>query len=183
MSKLLATLQTPSPLSTSKTLVLVTGGTLDKDYIETSGELSFISTHLPEMLKQANLTLDLEIQTLMLKDSLEMDEADRNRISKAVLQAPYSQILVTHGTDTMAQSAQTIIEHLKVEKQPLKKTIVFTGAMRPFKLGKSDALFNLGSALTAVQLLPAGCFIAMNGRIHSADKVYKNLEKGIFESI
>lgn len=183
MSDYQTTSHTTNDLANSKILLLVTGGTLDKDYIATSGELSFLSTHLPEMLKQANITIDVEVQTLMLKDSLEMNEQDRKQMTEAVLQTSFSHIVITHGTDTMTQSAKNLIEQLEENTSSDNKTVVFTGAMRPFKLGNSDALFNLGSALMAVQLLPAGCFIAMNGQIHSAGKVFKNLEKGIFEAI
>ena len=183
MSEYQTTSQNTNDHESSRILLLVTGGTLDKDYIATSGELSFISTHLPQMLAQANITLDVEVQTLMLKDSLEMNEQDRNQITEAVLHTSFTHIVITHGTDTMTQSAKNLIEKLEENRNRDHKTIVFTGAMRPFKLGNSDALFNLGSALTAVQLLPAGCFIAMNGQIHTAGKVYKNLEKGTFEAI
>lgn len=166
--------------------ILVTGGTLDKDYNPLSGELEFQHTHLSDMLSQANLSpqLDIELTVLMLKDSLEMTATDRETIFDALKASQAKKIVISHGTDTMTVSAEFLQKQFELDNssQLLGKTIVFTGAMRPFKLGASDALFNLGYALSAAQLLPAGIFIAMNGQIHPAGKVLKNLEKGLFEA-
>lgn len=162
-------------------LILITGGTLDKDYVTTSGELTFSKTHLPMLLESANITHPIQLETLMLKDSLEMNTHDRQTICEAVQKSPINKIIVTHGTDTMTQSANAVQNRLK--QAGLSKTVVFTGAMRPFQLGKSDASFNIGCAISAVQLLPAGSFIAMNGNIYPAGKVIKNLKKGVFEQL
>lgn len=160
-------------------LLIVTGGTLDKDYQETTGELIFSQTHLDEMLSQARVTCSVQIQTLMLKDSLEMTEQDRDIILNACQNTKHQKIVITHGTDTMALTGQ----HLKKNLQPLDKTVVLTGAMRPFKLGHSDSLFNLGSALMAVNLSKSGVYITMNGQLFDADQVFKNKELGIFEKV
>lgn len=162
----------------SKIQILVTGGTLDKDYNTLNGELGFSHTHLPQMLEQANLTLPISVETLLLKDSLEMSDSDRTLISQYVQNSAEEKIVITHGTDTMALSANHLLDSLK----NTDRTIVFTGAMRPYCLGKSDALFNLGFAICAAQTLPAGVYLAMNGQIHPAGKVIKNLELGVFET-
>ncbi len=155
--------------------VLVTGGTFDKEYDEIQGRLFFQESHLPEMLALGRSRLDLEIQTLMMIDSLEMTGEHRAAILEACRRAPESRILVTHGTDTMKATAK----YLAAETHG--KTIVLTGAMVPYKFGSSDGLFNLGSALAFVQTLPSGVYIAMNGRYFSADQVRKNRETGVFE--
>lgn len=170
-----------TPIDKQPILVLITGGTLDKDYVPTTGELTFSHSHLPEMLQQANITLEVKLETLMLKDSLEISDVHRVKICEAIAQSRYRKIVVTHGTDTMTESAVAVENFLYKINKP--KTVVFTGAMRPFKLGVSDASFNLGSALTAAQILPAGCFIAMNGHIHPAGHTKKNRAKGIFERL
>ena len=157
---------------------IITGGTIDKDYETTTGELIFTETYLPELIQQANCTLNIEFQTLMLKDSLEMNSEDRAKIGIACVNSKNDLIVITHGTDTMTDTAQSLqlIDALK------DKTIVLTGAMRPFKLGNSDSAFNVGSTLTAVQLLPKGIYISMNGKVFKADDVIKNRKKGIFEN-
>lgn len=160
-------------------LLLVTGGTLDKDYLATSGELSFSDTHLPQMLAQAQVTLDIEIETLMLKDSLEMTEQDRQQILQACQNSSANQVVITHGTDTMTDTADYLNDHF----QSLEKTIVLTGAMRPHKLVNSDALFNLGTAIMAAQTSKPGIFIAMNGQLFDAGNVRKNRTKGLFEAL
>lgn len=158
--------------------LLITGGTLDKDYETTSGELVFRQTHLPEMLQQANCSLQISSQVLMLKDSLEMTDEDRQAILQQCLDTPSSKIVITHGTDTLTTTAETLLS----EPALGAKTIVLTGAMRPFKLGASDASFNLGAALTAAQLCPAGVYVAMNGLVFAADQVAKNRTLGVFEA-
>ncbi|MGH9858128.1 MAG: asparaginase domain-containing protein, partial [Acidobacteriota bacterium] len=137
--------------------ILVTGGTFDKEYNELNGTLFFKDTHLPEMLQLGRCKLDVEIQTLMLVDSLDMSDQDRRVIIDYCAAIEEDRILITHGTDTMDQTARALGE------ANLKKTIVLTGAMVPYKFGSSDGLFNLGSALAFVQTLPQGVYIAMNG--------------------
>jgi L-asparaginase len=157
--------------------VFVTGGTFDKEYNELNGNLYFKETHLHEMLSLGRSKLDLSIDALMMKDSLDFVEADRALIASACNATTAQKILITHGTDTMTTTA------MYLQKSCPNKTIVLTGAMIPYKFGSSDGLFNLGSALAFTQVLPAGVYIAMNGKYFEADKVRKNTEKGEFESI
>ena len=166
-------------------LFLVTGGTLDKDYNALTGELGFHETHLPQMLKQANITLEHKIDCLLLKDSLEMTDKDREKIWQAVNTSQAKYIVITHGTDTMTTSANYLAEQFRNKGLTnfSEKTIVLTGAMRPYKLGDSDALFNLGAATIAAQTFPAGIFITMNGKVFNAGEVQKNLQKGQFEPV
>lgn len=155
--------------------VFVTGGTFDKEYDEIRGELYFEDTHLPEMMRQGRCVLDLEIRTLMMIDSLKMTPADRELIARNCQQVPEDRIVITHGTDTMVETARVLAETVT------DKTIVLTGAMIPFAFGSSDGLFNLGSALSFVQVLPHGVYIAMNGRWFPWNDVRKNRETGRFE--
>ena len=164
-------------MSVERIRILVTGGTFDKEYNELSGTLYFHDTHVPEMLRLGRCLLDIEIRTLMMIDSLEMTEDDRRIIAEHCRSSPESRIAITHGTDTIVETAA----YLAAEK--LDKTIVLTGAMVPYKFGSSDGLFNLGSALAFVQTLADGVYIAMNGRCHRWDRVRKNRDKGIFESV
>ena len=157
--------------------VLVTGGTFDKEYDEIRGRLFFKDTHVGEMLERGRSRLDLEIQTLIMIDSLEMTDDDRKGIIRECQRAPESRILITHGTDTMEVTARALAASPGLEK----KTVVLTGAMVPYKFGSSDGLFNLGSALAFVQTLPPGVYIAMNGRWFPAGGVRKNRETGVFE--
>lgn len=157
--------------------ILITGGTFDKEYDEITGALYFKDTHIGEMLKLGRCRLDVRIRTLMMIDSLEMTDADRTLILENCRKAPESQIVITHGTDTMAETARVLAENLT------GKTIVLTGAMIPYAFGSSDGLFNLGSALSFVQALPPGVYLAMNGRYFHWDNVRKNREIGVFETI
>jgi len=157
--------------------VFVTGGTFDKEYNELNGNLFFKETHLHEMLQLGRSKLDLSITTLMMKDSLDFIEADRQMIATACNKIKEDKILITHGTDTMTLTASYLAKHC------IGKTIVLTGAMIPYKFGSSDGLFNLGSALAFVQVVNPGVYIAMNGKIFEADKVKKNTDKGEFETI
>jgi L-asparaginase len=161
--------------SSGKIRVLITGGTFDKAYDEINGRLYFQDSHLPEMLELGRSRLDLDVRTLMMIDSLEMQDSDRAIIAGQCLAAPGSRIVVTHGTDTMAETARFL------DGRALGKTIVLTGAMIPYKFGSSDGLFNLGSALAFVQVLPAGVYVAMNGRCFAAANVRKNKKTGFFE--
>lgn len=160
--------------------LLICGGTLDKDYAPLSGELAFSQTHLPEILKQANSLLAIRQQVVMLKDSLQMDSNDRDLLHQACLNSTEQKIVITHGTDTMTLSAQRLLQDIS---QLANKTIVFTGAMRPFQLGQSDASFNLGCALMAAQTAPAGIWITMHGQLFNADSVHKNRTLGQFEPL
>jgi len=158
--------------------IFITGGTFDKDYDELTGSLVFKDSHLPEMLRLGRSRLDVSIRTLMMIDSLEMTAADRAIIVEQCLLASEPRILVTHGTDTMIDTAATIAAALG---PGTTKTVVLTGAMVPYAFGSSDGLFNLGSALSFVQILPAGVYVAMNGRYFHWDHVRKNRQSGVFE--
>jgi len=164
----------------SKTIqVFVTGGTFDKEYNFITGELYFQDTHLKEMFDRGRCTLDIDIKTLMMIDSLEMTEGDRDIIVHSCKKTKSRMIILTHGTDTMVDTAA------KLAKANLTdKTIVLTGAMIPYAFGtSSDGFFNLGSALAFVQLLRPGVFIAMNGRFYNWNRVQKNRSTGYFEQI
>ena len=157
--------------------IFVTGGTFDKEYDELHGTLFFRNTHLHEMLRRGRCGLDVETEMLMMLDSLEMTHTHRAHIVRACRDCGESQIVITHGTDTMVETARAIAEEVG------EKTVVLTGAMVPYAFGSSDGLFNLGSALSFVQTLPAGVYIAMNGRWFSWDNVRKNREQGMFEAL
>lgn len=157
--------------------VFVTGGTFDKEYDEIRGRLDFGDTHLPQMLRRGRCELELEIRTLMMVDSLELTDADRETIAHNCRRVPEERIVVTHGTDTMVDTARLLAREVE------GKTIVLTGAMIPWAFGSSDGLFNLGSALSFAQVLPAGVYVAMNGRCFPWDNVRKNRETGRFESL
>ncbi len=157
--------------------IFVTGGTFDKEYNEITGQLYFKDTHLQEMLWLGRSRLDVQIRTLMMIDSLDMTDNDRMIIAEQCKKAQEEKIIITHGTDTMSDTA------LYLAKKGIDKTIVITGAMIPYKFGSSDGLFNLGSALGFVQSLPHGVYIAMNGRIFNWDNVRKNKKTGEFEEL
>jgi L-asparaginase len=156
--------------------VLVTGGTFDKTYDEIRGRLSFGETHVPEMLRLGRSRVELAVETLMMVDSLEMTDADRAKIVERCAACDERQIVVTHGTDTMVETARAIAAGVR------EKTVVLTGAMIPYAFGSSDGLFNLGSALSFAQVLPPGVYVAMNGQCFSWDRVRKNTQAGVFES-
>ncbi len=156
--------------------LFITGGTFDKAYDEIGGRLSFGDTHIHEMLRLGRCRLQLAVRTLMMVDSLDMTDADRALILENCRAAEESQIVITHGTDTMTDTARVLGE------AGLQKTIVLTGAMVPYAFGSSDGLFNLGSALSFAQALPSGVYIAMNGRCFPWDDVVKNQRLGIFET-
>jgi len=138
--------------------LFLTGGTFDKEYNELTGELFFKDTHLPEMLALGRCRLDVDLRTLMMVDSLCMTDDDRDVIARSCLKSDVDRIVITHGTDTMVETARVIAGMVS------DKTIVLTGAMIPYKFGSSDGLFNLGSSLAFVQTLPPGVYISMNGR-------------------
>lgn len=158
--------------------ILVTGGTFDKEYDELTGRLFFRETHLPEMLRRGRCLLDVSMETVMMIDSLDLDDRGRATIVARARESDERGIVITHGTDTMVQTARALADaHLA------DKTIVLTGAMIPYAFGSSDGLFNLGSALSFVQVLPPGVYVAMNGRHFAWDSVRKNTATGCFEPV
>lgn len=157
--------------------ILITGGTFDKEYNELTGELFFKDTHLPEMLRLGRCRVEVDIRTLMMIDSLEMTQEDRQLIADHCIKADEKKIIITHGTDTMSDTARFLAGKIT------DKTIVITGAMIPYKFGSSDGLFNLGSAMAFVQSLSPGVYVAMNGKCFSWDNVRKNRKSGEFEEL
>lgn len=165
------------PLLDAMTLrILAAGGTFDKHYDEIAGKLSFAESHLPQVVKRAHITLPTELQVLPLLDSLDMQDDDRVRILAACRAADESAIVIIHGTDTMCETAQVL------GKAGLPKAIVLTGAMIPYEIAGSDALFNFGFAFGVAQTLPHGVYVAMNGQVFSWERVHKNRGAGVFES-
>ncbi len=157
--------------------IFITGGTFDKEYNELNGQLYFKDSHLADLLQLGRSRVPVVSRTLMMIDSLDMSEQDRDLIAHQCNTCEESKIVITHGTDTMAITASMLADKVK------DKTIVLTGAMIPIKFGSSDGLFNLGSALAFAQTLPVGVYIAMNGRYFHANKVRKNKETGNFEEM
>ena len=157
--------------------IFITGGTFDKTYDEIEGKLTFTDTHLNEMLQLGRSQVDVSVRTLMMVDSMAMTADDRAIIVRNCLTCEESHIVVTHGTDTMVETAAAIAAGVP------GKTIVLTGAMVPYAFGSSDGMFNLGSALSFAQVLPPGVYVAMNGRHFAWDRVRKNRETGVFEEI
>jgi len=155
--------------------LFVTGGTFDKEYDEINGQLFFKDSHIQEMLKLGRCTLDVDIRTLMMIDSLEMTETDRELILKNCQTCKEDKIVITHGTDTMQITARVLGQKIT------DKTIILTGAMIPYKFGSSDGLFNLGSSLAFVQTLPRGVYVAMNGQYFLWSDVEKDKEHGLFK--
>ena len=158
-------------------MIFITGDTFDKEYDEIRGELYFKDTHMREILNLGRSKLDVKIKNLMLIDSLDMQEEDRNIILEHCKSININQIVITHGTDTMTTTGKVLA------KENLDKTIVLTGAMIPYKFGSSDGLFNLGGALACAQTLPSGVYVAMNGQYFNYDEVEKNKNTGVFEKI
>lgn len=157
--------------------ILVTGGTFDKEYHELDGSLSFADTHVPQVLKLGRARLPVNVETVIMVDSLKMSDQHRRVLAARCRAAPESHIVITHGTDSMVETARYLGERIK------DKTIVLTGAMVPFAFGSSDGLFNLGAALAFVQTLPPGVYLAMNGKYFSPDNVRKNKLRGVFEAL
>jgi L-asparaginase len=157
--------------------IFITGGTFDKEYNELSGHLFFKDTHMQDLLEMGRCRLAIEIRTLMLIDSLEMTNEDRELIASECIRCEETQIVITHGTDTMSETAKVLAEKVK------NKTIVLFGAMIPIKFGSSDGLFNLGGALAFVQTLSPGVYVAMNGRYFNWNNVRKNKQTGVFEEV
>ena len=157
--------------------IFITGGTFYKEYNEITGQLYFNDTHLHDLLDMGRSKVSVEIRTLMMVDSLEMTDEDRELIAHQCNQCEEDKIVLTHGTDTMSETAKMLAQKVK------DKTIILTGAMIPIKFGSSDGLFNLGSALAFAQTLPVGVYVAMNGRYFNWDNVRKNKDSGMFEEV
>ena len=157
--------------------ILVCGGTFDKQYDEITGRLFFKDTHVLEMLQLGRSRVEVTVETLMMVDSLDMNDQDRARIARQVRTCPEARVVITHGTDTMVETAATLAREVS------DKTIVLTGAMVPYAFGSSDGLFNLGSALSFAQALPAGVYVAMNGTALPWNRVRKNRQRGVFEAV
>ncbi|MDC7246107.1 MAG: asparaginase domain-containing protein [Sphaerochaetaceae bacterium] len=157
--------------------IIATGGTFDKIYDELKGELTFKNSHLPEIMKRVRCTVDYELTFLPLKDSLLMDDDDRSKILESCRNSSAEQIIIIHGTDSMDLTAKTLGSAF------LNKTIVLTGAMVPYSVSGSDAIFNLGTAVSYVQTQKVGVYISMNGRCFTWDNVRKNRKLGIFEQL
>lgn len=155
--------------------IITTGGTIDKTYQPLTGKLTFTSSYIPEIIHNANLTTSVNITSIMQKDSLEMTSSDRDTMLETTQNTTQNKIIITHGTDTMVESAK-FLSHIT------NKVVIFTGAMIPYSIQKSDAIFNIGFALSCVQLLQNGVYIAMNGKVFDYDKVVKNLSLGVFET-
>ncbi len=157
--------------------IIVTGGTFDKEYDENRGVLRFRTTHIHDVLRDGRCRVRYSVRELMMVDSSVMTDAHREEVACAVRETESRQIVITHGTDTMAETAR----YLEVEVP--QKTVVLTGAMVPYTFGSSDGTFNLGAAVVAAQALPPGVYVAMNGRVFTADNVRKNRELGEFETL
>lgn len=159
--------------------VFVTGGTFDKEYNYITGELYFKDTHLNDMFDRGRSTLDVDVKTLMMVDSLDITDSDLEIILHNCKRSKHENILITHGTDTMVDTARAL-----ANADITDKTIVLTGAMVPYAFGSSsDGFFNLGAAMAFAQVLPPGVFVCMNGRYFDWDKVRKNRKTGLFESL
>jgi L-asparaginase len=157
--------------------LFITGGTFDKEYDLIHGRLYFTNSHVEEILQRGRNTTDVHVSQLMMMDSLDMGETERQRIVDACVQCAENHIIVTHGTDTMVETGTALMA------QNLNKTIVLTGAMIPYTFGSSDGLYNMGSAMAFVQTLPPGVYLAMNGRYYAANQVRKNKTTGYFEAL
>lgn len=157
--------------------VIATGGTFDKHYDELAGKLGFSESNLPAVLLRCRLTVPYAVEVLPLLDSLDMQDADRERVLSACRAADERAIVITHGTDTMRETAELL------GQAQLKQTIVLTGAMIPYQIANSDALFNLGFACGVAQILPPGVYVAMNGQVFPWNNVQKNKAAGVFQSL
>jgi L-asparaginase len=157
----------------SKIKVFTVGGTIDKVYFDKKSKYEVGDPRVGEILKEANVTFDYDCESILKKDSLDMTDDDRQLIFDKIESEPNQHILVTHGTDTIIQTAKTL--------QPIQnKVIVLTGAVEPARSKSSDAPFNIGAAIAAVQLLPPGVYIVMNGRIFYPDRVVKDMDLNRF---
>jgi L-asparaginase len=162
-------------MTSERIRILATGGTFDKEYNELTGELYFQDSHVPQMLRLGRCHLTVDVRTLMMIDSLRMTAGDRRTILEHCRRSEEDRIVIIHGTDSMEQTAAVLGNAIA------DKIVVLTGAMVPYTFGSSDGLFNLGTALAFVQVLPPGVYVAMNGRCFPWNKVRKNRDLGIFE--
>ncbi|MEN8190598.1 MAG: asparaginase domain-containing protein [Thermodesulfobacteriota bacterium] len=160
----------------NKIEIITTGGTIDKEYFDAKSEFQVGEPQIAAVLRDANLSLEYGIKALMRRDSLEMTDEDRLVIRQAVENSDADRIVITHGTDTMVRTAQAL-------EGVAEKTVVLTGAMQPARFRFTDAIYNVASALTAVQLLPEGVYVAMNGRVFQPDAVMKNVAENRFEPL
>lgn len=160
--------------------IITTGGTFDKQYDAISGELTFRESQLPRLLQQSRCTLTVHLEGPLAVDSLYMTEEQRMEVAHSCLHSSEEKVVIVHGTDTMCNTAKVVADTLGKNN---RHTVVFTGAMIPFSLESSDAVFNLGCAITAVQVLPPGVYLTMSGKIFTWDNCKKNKEKGIFETL
>ncbi|HEU4851806.1 MAG TPA: asparaginase domain-containing protein [Telluria sp.] len=157
--------------------IVATGGTFDKHYNELTGVLGFSESHLPAVIARTRMTVPVELDVLPLLDSLDMQDEDRARVLATCQRAQEKSIVIIHGTDTMRETAAVL------GAANLGKTIVLTGAMIPYEIANSDALFNLGVAVGVAQVLPAGVYVAMNGQVFPWDNVQKNRSAGVFQTL
>ncbi len=157
-----------------RVLIVTTGGTIDKTYFDAKSDYEIGESTVPEILEESNVTLDYEVVNLLRKDSLDLTDQDRDLIRRTIEARPERHVLVTHGTDTMVDTA-------KVLRDVSGKTIVLTGSLSPARFRNSDAVFNVGLAIGAAQSLPEGVYLAMNGRIFAPDRVRKNRDRNCFE--
>lgn len=155
--------------------IIATGGTFDKHYDELAGKLGFDTSHLPQVIARCRITVPVALQTLTLLDSLEMQDDDRQCVLDACRQASERALIIIHGTDTMRETAEVL------GAAKLDKTVILTGAMIPYEIANSDALFNFGFACGVAQMLPAGVYVAMNGQVFVWDNVQKNRAAGVFQ--
>jgi L-asparaginase len=168
------------PLTIPETMslrIIATGGTFDKHYNELNGTLGFAHSHLPEVIARSRMTIPVALEVLPLLDSLDMQDADRERVLTSCRAAAESAIVIVHGTDTMKETAAVL------GAAALAKTVVLSGAMIPYAIANSDAMFNLGFASAAAQILPAGVYVAMNGQVFAWDNVTKNRSAGVFQPL
>ncbi len=156
--------------------ILATGGTFDKHYDEIAGKLDFGTSHLPDVIKRARITIPVAFEQVALLDSLDMKDADRQRVLASCSAATESGIVIIHGTDTMRETAEVL------GAANLAKTIILTGAMIPYEIANSDALFNFGFACGVAQTLPHGVYVAMNAHVFAWHNVQKNRSAGVFET-
>ena len=162
---------------TQPILVLTTGGTIDKNYFDALSEYQITDSGIPTLLKEARVALPFRVVELMRKDSLELTEADRSLIASAAREAPESRIVVTHGTDTMTETAGVLAAQVP------GKTIVLTGALSPARFAETDAPFNLGMAFASAQVAPPGVYIAMSGEVFDGLKARKDRAAGKFVAL
>lgn len=158
-------------------LILTTGGTIDKNYFDALSEYQIVDSGIPALLKEARVALPFRLVELMRKDSLELTGQDRGLIAQAARDAPEVQIVITHGTDTMTETAKLLASEVP------GKTIVLTGALSPARFAETDAPFNLGMAFAAAQTAPSGVWIAMSGQVFDALKVRKDRAAGRFVAV